>query len=62
VRFAIWVDVCCVEVFGGEGETVLSAQVFPDGESTFVSMYAEGGPVVVRELQVWPLQLPLEGS
>jgi fructan beta-fructosidase len=60
VRFAVWVDVCCVEVFGGEGETVLSAQVFPDGESTFVSMYAEGGPVVVRELQVWPLQLPLE--
>lgn len=58
VRFAVWVDVCCVEVFGGEGETVLSAQVFPDPDSTAVSMYAQGGPVVVRELQAWPLHLP----
>jgi sucrose-6-phosphate hydrolase SacC (GH32 family) len=37
---------------------VLSAQVFPDQDSTSVSMYAEGGPVVVRELQAWPLHLP----
>jgi sucrose-6-phosphate hydrolase SacC (GH32 family) len=58
IRFAIWVDVCCVEVFGGDGETVLSAQVFPDEDSGFVSMYAEAGPVVIRELQVWPLRLP----
>ncbi|HET9655104.1 MAG TPA: glycoside hydrolase family 32 protein [Kineosporiaceae bacterium] len=58
VRFAVWVDVCCVEAFGGDGETVLSAQVFPDGDSGFLSMFAEGGPVVVRELQVWPLRPP----
>ncbi len=58
VRFAVWVDACCVEVFGGEGEVVLSAQAFAGPESVSVALFAENGPALVRELLVWPLDPP----
>ncbi len=41
VRVTVLVDRCSVEVFGGAGEVVLSAQVFPAADSDRVSAYGE---------------------
>lgn len=41
VRLTVLVDRCSVEVFGGVGETVLSAQVFPAADSDRVVAYGQ---------------------
>jgi levanase len=56
VRMKIYVDRSSVEVFGGEGQTVITDLVFPDLTSDEVSLYAEGGDVTVRSLSIRPLR------
>jgi sucrose-6-phosphate hydrolase SacC (GH32 family) len=43
VRLEVVVDVASVEVFVGDGEVVLTDQVFPDPDSTGIEVFAEGG-------------------
>jgi fructan beta-fructosidase len=43
VRLHIFVDTCSVEVFGNEGETVVTDLVFPDPDSNRVELFASGG-------------------
>ena len=56
VVMALYVDRSSVEVFGGNGETVVTDTLFPGIASTGVSLYAEGGDVTVRALTIWPLR------
>jgi len=57
VRMTIYVDRASVEVFGGRGECVITDQIFPDGDSQAVSLFAEGGDVALRYLEVTPLKV-----
>lgn len=51
----ILVDSASVTVFAGEGETVLTSQIFPDPAAHGVALFAEGASAEVRDLHVWAL-------
>lgn len=51
----ILVDSASVTVFAGEGETVLTSQIFPDPASQGLSLFAEGAPAELQELKIWAL-------
>jgi fructan beta-fructosidase len=55
VRLEVYVDVASVEVFAADGEVVLTDQVFPSPDSTGLAVFADGGPAVLRCLEVTPL-------
>ena len=52
MRLEVVVDETSVEVFVGDGEVVLTDQVFPDPASTGLAVFAEGGEAYVRHLAV----------
>ena len=52
----IFVDRSSVEVFSSHGLTVLTNLVFPDPDSTGISLTSEGGPVESVNLQLWNLR------
>jgi sucrose-6-phosphate hydrolase SacC (GH32 family) len=45
-----------VEVFGGEGQAVITDQIFPDPDSEGIQIFAEGGSVGVDQVKVWQLR------
>ncbi|MGC5410136.1 GH32 C-terminal domain-containing protein, partial [Streptomyces sp. DT225] len=55
VKLRIVVDWSSVEVFGGDGEAVITDQVFPDPSSRGVEVFAENGSVKLDHARVWHL-------
>jgi fructan beta-fructosidase len=55
VRLHIFVDRSSIEVFGNDGRTVLSDQIFPDTSSDGISVYARSGSARLSSLDVWQL-------
>ncbi|SEP92234.1 levanase [Streptomyces sp. yr375] len=55
VTLRILVDWSSVEVFGGDGEAVITDQIFPDPASQGVQVFAENGSVQLDEATVWHL-------
>ena len=55
VPLRILVDRSSVEVFGGDGRTVISDRIFPRPTSRGVALFAEGGTAKVVSLRAWPL-------
>ncbi|KAJ5304467.1 uncharacterized protein N7443_004127 [Penicillium atrosanguineum] len=43
VRLRILVDWSSVEVFGGQGESTLTAQIFPSEKATYAKLFSSGG-------------------
>ncbi|KKK20883.1 hypothetical protein P175DRAFT_0560664 [Aspergillus ochraceoroseus IBT 24754] len=43
VSLRIFVDWSSVEVFGGQGETTITAQIFPSEDATYAQLFSEGG-------------------
>ena len=56
VKVHVFVDECSVEVFGNDGQTVITDLIFPSPQSTGVEVYATGGSVRLRTLDVWTLR------
>lgn len=54
MRLHIYVDAASVEVFGGQGECVITDQIFPAADSRMVSLFAVAGDVTVAHLDVTP--------
>jgi len=52
----ILVDASSIEVFGANGQVVLTDQIFPDSTSTGVSAFATGGTARVDDLRAWNLK------
>jgi fructan beta-fructosidase len=52
VSLTVLVDRASVEVFGNDGEQVITGQVFPRGDSTGVALFAEGGTARLVGLRV----------
>ncbi|WP_105973865.1 GH32 C-terminal domain-containing protein [Streptomyces geranii] len=55
VKLRILVDWSSVEVFGGNGEAVITDQIFPDPASQGVQIFAENGSTRLDEATVWQL-------
>lgn len=56
VKLRILVDWSSVEVFGGNGEAVITDQIFPDPSSTGVEVFAQGGTATLDHMQAWQLK------
>ena len=56
VRLRIFIDRSSVEVFGNDGECVISERVFPGRASDGVELYAQGEGGRVLRLDVWSLK------
>lgn len=57
VRLRALVDECSVEVFGGDGEVVISNLIFPATDSDGLSLSVTGGNVELREAEVFEIAL-----
>lgn len=55
LKLRVLVDWSSVEVFVGDGEVVITEQIFPAGASDGVRVYAVGGSVVIEALDVWQI-------
>jgi sucrose-6-phosphate hydrolase SacC (GH32 family) len=51
----ILLDSASVTVFAGEGETVLTSQIFPDPAPQGFSLFSEGASVELTDLKIWAL-------
>jgi fructan beta-fructosidase len=56
VKLHIFVDWSSVEVFGDEGQAVITDQIFPMPSSDGLALFANGGTARLISLQIWPLR------
>ncbi len=56
VRLRIFVDHSSVEVFGNDGYVSMTNRIFPDQRKDGVEIYAIGGPVTLRALDIYPVK------
>ena len=56
VRLRIFVDRSSVEVFGNDGYLSVTNRIFPDQSKDGVEVYAIGGPVTLRSLDIYPVK------
>jgi fructan beta-fructosidase len=55
LKLHIFVDKCSVEVFGNDGETVISDKIYPSSGSLGIELFSNGGKIDVRSLELWNL-------
>ncbi len=56
VTLRIYLDDSSIEVFGGDGETVITDRIFPDPKSCGLCLYADGGEATFVQLDIWSLK------
>ena len=56
VTLHIFVDWSSVEVFGGDGQTVITDQIFPMPSSDGLALFANGGNAKLVSLHIWQLR------
>jgi fructan beta-fructosidase len=56
LRLRVWLDWSSVEVFVGDGETVITQQFFVQGDEHEVRLFAHGGSADFGHNQAWVLQ------
>ncbi|MDR6945108.1 glycoside hydrolase family 32 protein [Mucilaginibacter pocheonensis] len=55
VRIRIFLDKSSLEVFGNDGEKVISTMIYPDNDATGLSVFSEG-KAILKNLKVWDLR------
>lgn len=61
VQMHVFIDWSSVEVFAGDGRTVITDRIFPDPESDGVALFAEGGTARLVSLQAWEMASSVRG-
>jgi sucrose-6-phosphate hydrolase SacC (GH32 family) len=56
VKLHIFVDRSSVEVFGNDGETVISDSIFPADSSQGIEFYSRGGEARIVKAEIWNLR------
>jgi levanase/fructan beta-fructosidase len=54
VKVKVLLDRSSLEVFGNDGEKVISTMIYPDKDATGLMVFSEG-EAVVKSLKVWDL-------
>jgi fructan beta-fructosidase len=62
IRMHIFLDSCSVEVFGDDGCTVFSDLIFPHSPDTRLEVYARGGDMHLKTLDIWNLDAEGDGQ
>ncbi len=55
-----WVDACSVELFADFGAVTITELMFPQGDIESIALFAQGGRVAMREMQLWALSPSVE--
>jgi fructan beta-fructosidase len=55
ITLRVFLDSCSVEVFGNDGQAVISDLIFPDPQNVGMEVYAAGGDVQLKVLEIWKL-------
>jgi len=55
IKIHLFVDWSSVEVFGNDGEAVITDLIFPDVDDSGLELYTCGGAVTLRSLDVYPV-------
>lgn len=58
IRLHIFVDSCSVEIFGDDGQTVISDLIFPQSQNLSLEFYARDGEAHLNALRIWNLADP----
>jgi fructan beta-fructosidase len=56
IKLHLFVDWSSVEVFGNDGRTVITDQIFPNAEADGLALYVKGGAAKLISLDVWGLE------
>lgn len=56
IKLRIYLDRSSIEVFGNEGEAVITSQIFPSEKSEGMALYVRGGEGRLLSLDIWQLQ------
>ena len=56
VKMHIIVDRSSIEVFGNNGEMVITDQIFPNPSSQNIKVYSKDGNVLLKSLEIYPLK------
>ncbi len=56
IRLHIFVDRASVEVFGNDGLVAITDQIFPASDSLGLEIFADGGQVLLKSLEVYKLE------
>lgn len=56
IKLRIFLDRSSIEVFGNEGEAVITTQIFPSEKSEGMALYVRGGEGRLLSLDIWQLQ------
>lgn len=59
ITLRIFVDQSSVEVFGNDGEVVISSLIFPEAGDVGIQLFSEEGSAMVRQLDAWELEAAL---
>jgi beta-fructofuranosidase len=57
LQMQLFLDVSCVEVFLQEGRHVMTGNVYPDPESTGISLFARGGEATLLQLEKFDIAI-----
>ena len=56
IKLHLFVDWSSIELFGNDGRTVITDQIFPSPNSGGLALYAKGGAAKLISLDIWGLQ------
>jgi fructan beta-fructosidase len=59
ISFHIFIDSYSIEVFGNEGQAVISDLLFPHRQKMQLEFYASGGAAQVTTFEIWELRDPI---
>ncbi len=62
IRLHLLIDRASLEVFSEDGLLSMTENIFPDGSSTGLEVFAQGGKILLSKLEMYELQSSLEGS
>jgi fructan beta-fructosidase len=62
VELELLLDGCCLEVFAGRGEAVISDLIFPDAAMTALELRATAGSAEIRRLDLWELAVERQSA
>lgn len=56
IKLHVFIDKCSIEVFGNDGETVISSKIYPDPGSLKIEMFSNNGEVKIKSANLWELE------